>query len=66
MGVKTDKNGFLTEDGLVAFYRDFGHLGHDIEAGGVSAVADASTTRRGYGGLLGGARWREGGGGALM
>lgn len=36
MGVKTDRNGFLTEDGLVAFYRDFGRLGDDIEAAGVS------------------------------
>lgn len=35
MGVKTDRNGFLTEDGLVAFYRGFGRLGGDIEAAGV-------------------------------
>lgn len=34
--MKTDKNGFVTEDGLVALYRDFGHLGDDVEAGGVS------------------------------
>lgn len=36
MGVKTDRHGYLTEDGLVAFYRDFGRLGDDIEASGVS------------------------------
>lgn len=36
MGVKTDRNGFLTEDGLVAFYREFGKLGDDVEAAGVS------------------------------
>lgn len=35
LGVKTDRNGFLTEDGLVAFYRDFGQLADDIEAAGV-------------------------------
>ncbi|CAN0055726.1 unnamed protein product [Scytosiphon promiscuus] len=38
MGVKTDRNGFLTEDGLVAFYRDFGQLGDDIEASGVASL----------------------------
>lgn len=35
MGVKTDRNGYVTEDGLVAFYRDFGRLGDDVEAYGV-------------------------------
>lgn len=39
MGVKTDRNGFLTEDGLVAFYRDFGRLGDDVEAAGVRISA---------------------------
>lgn len=36
MGINADKNGFITEDGLVAFYRKFGRLGDDIEAIGVS------------------------------
>lgn len=36
IGVKTDRNGFLSEDGLVAFYRDFGRLADDVEAAGVS------------------------------
>lgn len=36
MDVQTKTNGFITEDGLVAFYRDFGRLGEDIEASGVS------------------------------
>lgn len=35
MGVKIDRNGFMTEDGLVAFYRTFGNLGDDVEASGV-------------------------------
>ncbi|CAM9355835.1 unnamed protein product [Ectocarpus fasciculatus] len=38
MGVKTDRHGYLTEDGLVAFYRDFGRLGDDIEASGVASL----------------------------
>lgn len=45
MGVKTDRNGFLSEDGLVAFYRDLGHLGDDVEAAGVRA-----RNLRGWGG----------------
>ena len=36
--MKTDTNGYLTEAGLVAFYREFGHLGDDIEASGVSTA----------------------------
>lgn len=40
--MKTDKNGFMTEDGMVAFYRDFGHLGDDVEVGGVSGQANGS------------------------
>ncbi|CAM9771530.1 unnamed protein product [Ectocarpus sp. 6 AP-2014] len=38
MGVKTDRHGYVTEDGLVAFYRDFGRLGDDIEASGVASL----------------------------
>lgn len=41
--MKTNRNGFLTEDGLVAFYRDFGRLGDDIEASGVRY--NSNTTR---------------------
>jgi len=44
MGVKTNRNGFLTEDGLVAFYRDFGRLGDDIEAAGVSSTNTTTNT----------------------
>ena len=40
IGVQTDKNGFITEEGLVAFYRDFGNLGEDLEASGVSKNAE--------------------------
>lgn len=35
IGVKTDRNGFVTEDGLIAFYREYGKLGNDVEAAGV-------------------------------
>eukprot|EP00752_Nemacystus_decipiens_P007697 g6880.t1 len=38
LGVKTDKHGFLSEDGLVAFYRDFGRLADDVEAAGVASL----------------------------
>eukprot|EP00903_Cladosiphon_okamuranus_P017392 g16020.t2 len=38
MGVKTDRNGFLSEDGLVAFYREFGGLADDVEATGVASI----------------------------
>lgn len=49
IGVKTDTNGYLTEAGLVAFYREFGHLADDVEATGVSFfIAFNSLTSKKY------------------
>lgn len=46
IGVKTDTNGYLTEAGLVAFYREFGHLADDVEASGVSFFLTATLSSR--------------------
>ena len=47
--MKTNRNGFLTEDGLVAFYRDFGRLGDDLEAAGVRFKQQQHKIRHGLG-----------------